>query len=146
MPIEGDPVIGHLEVRLTQQLLASRGGEQLQGRLHQSRVFAEPKQRRLHPSRPDDPLNHHRTVAARLQDEERPRVVASLAEPLGLRIETLESSADLRHLGRSEQPPKDEEAASVEGLLLRFVESGVHPFQCTARPTEGEKVAVSAGA
>ncbi|MBK6461414.1 MAG: hypothetical protein IPF92_10440 [Myxococcales bacterium] len=114
VPVEGDPVIGHLEVRLAEELLAARRAEQLERRLDEPRIRAEPEQPGLGAARPYDPLHDHRSLRRRAQHEERAVVVARRAERLGGVVQAVERGAHARHFSLAEQPAQDHEPALVE--------------------------------
>jgi hypothetical protein len=118
VPIEGHAVVRHLEVRLTEELLAPLAPQERERWAEQARILGERQELRLHASGPHDPLNDDRTVAFRVEDEERATVVARCPQRLGSRVEALERLARLLNLGCAEDPPAHEEAPIVERSSL----------------------------
>ena len=126
VPVEGHAVTGHLEVRLTEQLLAVVAAEQLERGPDQPRVGAERQQRRLRTARPNDPL-HHDFVAAVGEDETRTVVVLRAAQPLRRGVQPLERGAHRREFRSAEESRQQDPTAPEEFIHLpRGQPDGAH--------------------
>ena len=117
VPVEGHAVTRHLEVRLTEQLLAVCAAEQLKRRPHQPRVGAERQQIRLCAARPDHAL-HHDFVAAVGEDETRAVVILGAAQPLRGGVQPLEGGAHRCEFRSAEESWQQDPTAPEEFIHL----------------------------
>lgn len=126
MPVERDSVVRHLEVRLTEELLALRGPEELERGLDEAAVLAQSKQQGLRASGPDDALHDHRPRRRSVEDEQRSRMLGRVAEALRLLVETLERAARGSDLVRREELRDHEEPMLVERPPERLADPHRH--------------------